>query len=810
MQTFLQDLRYATRTLGRAPAYTAIAVLTLALGIGANTAIFSVIHGVLLKDLPFANGARVVRLKQPVAAGQIDDAGFSVREIADLRSRSRSLQTIVEYHSMSFNMLRRGEPQRVQTGVVSANYFDALGVRPLLGRAFREGEDQAGATPVVVLSYRFWRERLGGDTTIIGKTVEMTDRVHTVIGILPPLPAFPNDNDVFMPVSSCPFRMSEFWTTRRDVRALTGLAVARPGVELAAVRADLKAVASQMHNEHTESYPDAQGFGIGAESLLEELAGPARETLALLLATSAFVLAIACANVANLTLVRLVHRRSELVVRAALGAGSGRLARQLLTESVVVAGAGALVGVGLAAALLRVLVPYAARFTPRAFEIGLDAPVLLFTLGVSVVVGLASGTLPLVGMTRDLATGLRARGDGGQARGRRGRAERGLVVAQVAVSVVLLAAAGLSVRSMIELSRLDAGYKPEQVLSLRVTPSRERYQRPEDRVAVTTRIVTDMRALPGVSGVALVAAVPLGEDGRMSHGMLIQGRAVGPNEVAPQAEMQIVSGEYFTTIGVPIMKGRTFDEHDRLGTEEVAVISRSLAQRYWRDAEPLGARISPDGGDTWLRVVGVAGDVRDHALDQDPIDVFYVAFAQTPGGENVLLRSTTKDPARLAKQATAAIRAIDPDMPVDNIRTLMEIRLDSLAPRRLTASLLALFALLAVLIAAAGIGGVLAFSVSQRTREIGVRLALGAQRIEVLALVFRQGGAMIAIGLAIGAVGALWLTRFMQGLVFGIGARDPLTLAVACLTLAAVGLIASLGPARRATAVDPVIALRNG
>jgi putative ABC transport system permease protein len=809
MQTFLQDLRYATRTLGRAPAYTAIAVLTLALGIGANTAIFSVIHGVLLKDLPFANGARVVRLKQPVAAGQIDDAGFSVREIADLRSRSRSLQTIVEYHSMSFNMLRRGEPQRVQTGVVSANYFDALGVRPLLGRAFREGEDQAGATPVVVLSYRFWRERLGGDTTIIGKTVEMTDRVHTVIGILPPLPAFPNDNDVFMPVSSCPFRMSEFWTTRRDVRALTGLAVARPGVELAAVRADLKAVASQMHNEHTESYPDAQGFGIGAESLLEELAGPARETLALLLATSAFVLAIACANVANLTLVRLVHRRSELVVRAALGAGSGRLARQLLTESVVVAGAGALVGVGLAAALLRVLVPYAARFTPRAFEIGLDAPVLLFTLGVSVVVGLASGTLPLVGMTRDLATGLRARGDGGQARGRRGRAERGLVVAQVAVSVVLLAAAGLSVRSMIELSRVDAGYKPEQVLSLRVTPSRERYQRPEDRVAVTTRIVTDMRALPGVSGVALVAAVPLGEDGRMSHGMLIQGRAVGPNEVAPQAEMQIVSGEYFTTIGVPIMKGRTFDEHDRLGAEEVAVISRSLAQRYWRDAEPLGARISPDGGDTWLRVVGVAGDVRDHALDQDPIDVFYVAFAQTPGGENVLLRSTN-DPARLAKQATAAIRAIDPDMPVDNIRTLMEIRLDSLAPRRLTASLLALFALLAVLIAAAGIGGVLAFSVSQRTREIGVRLALGAQRIEVLALVFRQGGAMIAIGLAIGAVGALWLTRFMQGLVFGIGARDPLTLAVACLTLAAVGLIASLGPARRATAVDPVIALRNG
>jgi putative ABC transport system permease protein len=362
---------------------------------------------------------------------------------------------------------------------------------------------------------------------------------------------------------------------------------------------------------------------------------------------------------------------------------------------------------------------------------------------------------------------------------------------------------------MIELSRIDAGYKPEQVLSLRVTPSRERYQRPEDLVAVTSRVVAAMREQPGVSAVALAAAVPLGEDGRMSHGMLIHGRPVGPNDVAPQAEMQIVSGEYFTTIGVPLMKGRTFDEHDRLGTEEVAVISRSLAQRYWRDADPLGARISPDGGDTWLRVVGVAGDVRDHALDQDPIDVFYVAFAQTPAGESVLLRNTS-DPMLLAKRATAAIHAIDPDMPVDNVRTLMDIRLDSLAPRRLTASLLAVFALLAVSIAAAGIGGMLAFSVSQRTQEIGVRLALGAQRTEVLALVLRQGGAMVAVGLGIGAVGALWLTRFMQGIVFGIGPRDPLTLAIACLTLAAVGLVASLGPARRATSVDPVIALRNG
>ena len=809
MQSVAQDLRYAARTLGRAPAYTVVAVLTLALGIGANTAIFSVIHGVLLKDLPFANGDRVVRLKQPVAAADIDDAGFSVQEVADLGARSRSLESVVEFHSMSFNLLRRGDPQRVQTGVVSSNYFDALGVRPLVGRTFRPEEDQPGAAPVVVLSYRFWRERLGGDTAIVGKTVEMTDRLHTVIGVLPPLPAFPNENDVYMPTSSCPFRSSDIWRTSRTIRALTVFGVMRPGVELESVRNDLRAIASGIHTEHPESYPTGRGFALGAESLLEELSGPARETLVLLLATSAFVLLIACANVANLTLVRLVHRRPELVVRAALGAGTGRLARQLLTESVVVATAGAVVGIGLAAGLLRVLVPYAARFTPRAFEIGLDAPVLLFTLAVSVVIGLASGTLPLVAVTRDLASGLRARSDGGQTRGGKRRAERTLVVAQVAVSVVLLAAAGLAVRSMIELSRVDAGYKPEQVLSLRVTPSRERYRRAEQRLAVVNRLLTGIGELPGVTSVALAGAVPLGEGGRMSHAMLIEGRPMGPNDTPPQAEMQIVSADYFSTIGVPVLRGRTFDDTERIGSEEVAIISRSMAERHWAGRDPIGARISGDGGDSWMRVVGVVGDVRDHALDEEPTDAFYLAFAQYPGGGNVLIRSQV-EPGRIAKRATAVVHAIDPDMPVDAVRTLLEVRLNSLAPRRLTASLLTLFALLALLIAATGIGGVLAFSVSQRTREIGVRLALGARREQVLGLVLRQGGSMVAAGLLLGVVGAVWLARFMEGLVFGVGPRDPLTLAAVCLTLAAVGVLASLGPARRATAVDPVTALRNG
>ena len=809
MQTVLQDLRYAVRTLGRARAYTAVAVLTLALGIGANTAIFSVIHGVLLKDLPFATGDRVVRIQQPITLGQIADAGFSVQELADLRAKTRSFDALAEYHSMSFNLLRRGEPQRVQTGVVSANYFDALGVKPLFGRTLRVGDDQSGANPVIVLSYRFWRDRMGGDTAIIGKTVEMTDRLHTVVGILPPLPDFPNENDVFMPISSCPFRTSDAWLTRRELRQLSVFGVVRPGVGLETVRAELEGIATQMHTEHAESYLAAKGFGLGANSLLEELSGPARETFILLLATSGFVLLIACANVANLTLVRLVHRRAELVVRAALGAGSGRLARQLLTESIVVAVAGAVLGVGLAAALLRLLVPYAARFTPRAFEIGLDAPVLAFTLGVSVAVGIISGTLPLLAATRDLASGLRARGDASQSGVRRGRAERALVVAQVAVSVVLLAAAGLSVRSMIELSRVDAGYRSEQLLSVRFTPSRERYTNGPSRLALGQRLFSAVEQQPGVTSVTFTANVPLTEGHRMSFGFIAEGQPTLDTATAPQAQMRIVTGSFFKTVGVPLLRGRTFDDRDRTGTEEVAVISRSFARRFWGDADPVGKRISGDAGASWIRVIGVAGDVRDQALDKEPTDAFYVPFGQYPTGGNLLIRSSA-DPLVLARNVTAAVHAIDPDLPVDAIRTLSEIRLDSLAPRRLTASLLTLFGLLALLIAATGIGGVLAFSVSQRTREIGVRLALGAQRGEVLSLVLRQGGTMVVLGLALGTIGALWLSRFMQSLVYNIEARDPLTLGAACLTLAAVGVIASLGPARRATSVDPVIALRNG
>jgi predicted permease len=660
-----------------------------------------------------------------------------------------------------------------------------------------------------VLSYRYWRERLGGDTAIIGNTVEMTDRLHTVVGVLPPLPDFPNENDVFMPISSCPFRMSSPWLTRRDLRQVSVFGVVRPGVSLTTVRSELQGIASRMHLEHAESYVTARGFGLGANSLLEELSGPARETLVLLLATSGFVLLIACANVANLTLVRLVHRRAELVVRAALGAGSRRLARQLLTESVVVAIAGAVVGVGLAAALLRILVPYAARFTPRAFEIGLDAPVLLVTLGVSIVVGIVSGTLPLLTVTRDLASGLRARGDVSQSGARRGRAERALVVGQVAASVILLAAAGLSVRSMIELSRVDTGYRSEQVLSLRFTPSRERYTNGALRYALGQRLFAAIEQQPGVSAVTFSANVPLAEGHRMSFGFIGEGQPVGDSATAPQAEMRIVTGAYFKTIGVPLLRGRTFDDRDRTGTEEVAVVSRSFAHRIWGDGDPIGRGISGDAGASWIRVIGVAGDVRDQALDKAPADVFYVPFGQYPGGGNLLIRSTT-DPRLLARNVTDAVHAIDPDLPVDAIRTLSEIRLDSLTPRRLTASLLALFGVLALVIAATGIGGVLAFSVSQRTREIGIRLALGAKREQVLSLVLRQGGKMVGVGLAIGVIGALLLSRFMQSLVFGIEARDPLTLIGTCLTLATVGVIASLGPARRATAVDPVIALRNG
>ena len=810
LASIAHDLAYAVRTLRRAPVFTIVAILTLALGIGANTAIFSVINGVLLKPLPYANGDEIIHIVQPVTAGNIEDAGFSATEIADYRAQATALESVVEYHSMSFNMIGRGEPHRVQTGVVSANYFDALGVNPMLGRAFRPGEDEPGAPPVVILAYDFWRTRLGGDPTIVGQTVEMTDRVHTVIGVLPPLPQFPNENDVFMPVHSCPFRSAEGARTNRGARFLTMFALVRDGASADRVETDLTNVAGRLHQEYPQAYPEARGFGVRGVPLREELVADARPTLFLLIATAAFVLVIACANVANLTLVRLTRRRQELVLRTAIGAGRGRIIRQLLTESAVLALAGAALGLLLAYAGEGMLAAYAARFTPRAQEIGIDLRVFGFAVLAAVTAALVFGTLPAVTIVRNLAASLRARGGSGSGMTRaRRRLEHGLVVAQLAVTVVLLAAAGLATRSLLALRSVDAGFDPGSVLTMRLTPSRDTYTTADLRRGFNDDVLARVRAMPGVRSAALSTSFPLLSGQPFSVPFLVEGRPLAADEPPPQAEVRIASEDYFTTIGVPVLRGRTFGPEDRAESVPAALVNRSLAQRLWPSADPVGQRLSLNGGQTWVTIIGVIGDIRHHSLEQEPVDEIHVPYAQFAPGGGALLVRTTGDPARHAQPVLDAIRAIDVTVPVDRIQTLDEVRDSSMAARRLTTMLLLLFAGLALAIAAVGIGGVLAFSVSQRTQEIGIRMALGASRSDVLTGILRQGGTLVGLGLAIGIAGALALARLMSGFVFGVGTVDPITLGVVCAVLGVVAMLASLGPAQRASTIQPAAALQG-
>jgi putative ABC transport system permease protein len=803
-----QDLRYALRTLRRAPGYTAIALLTLALGIGANTAIFSMVRGVLLRPLPFRDGERLVNLEQPASLAGVQNAQFSVLELADYRDRSRTVQDLVEYHSMPFILLGRGEPWRVQTGVVSANYFDVLGVTMARGRAFREGEDQAGAEPVLVLSHDFWLNRLGGDPEIVGRTFEMNDRIHTVVGVLPPMPQYPGENDVYMPSSSCPFRSSAVTRQTRTARPLTLFGRLAPGAALADAQRELIRIGEQLHQQYPAAYPLSQGFSTTVASLHAQLTRRARPTLLLLLGTAGFVLLIACANVANLTLARLVRRQRELAIRTALGAGRARLVRQLLAEGSLLALAGGAIGLGLAAATLKLLTAFAARFTPRAGEIALDGSVLGFTLLVAVLTGLAFALLPALPPRVNLVGALK---DGGAATsgGQSLRLRAMLVTAQVAVSVVLLIGAGLMVRSLLALQRVNPGFDSERVLTMTLDLNWSRYTTSDLIRGFHERLHARLAGQPGLVAAASTMVFPLEGNRRMGFEFELEGRERHPGDALAQGDFRSVSPDYFRTLGIPLVTGRIFTASDGPQTTQVALVNQSLARRYWGTASPLGARISADSGQTWITIVGVVGDVRHYGLDTEPADELYAPFAQVPVREGSLLIRTTGEPLAIARRIEDEVHAIDPAQPVANVASLEELRSQSLASSRVTASLLGLFAMLALLITGAGLAGLVAFSVSQRTQEIGVRMALGAERSEVLGMVLREGMRLVLVGLAAGVVGAVALTRVMAGLLYGVPATDPLTFAGVALVLVAVAAVACLVPARRAATVDPIVALRS-
>jgi putative ABC transport system permease protein len=806
-----RDVRYGVRSLRTHPGYTAIVVLILALGIGANTAMFSAVNGVLLRPLPYADGDRLVVLRQRAPLAGVDDLHISPMEIADYERGSHALANLVEHHTLGFNLLDHGEPSRVRTGVVSWDFFDVLGVKPLFGRTFRPEDERPEAEPVLVLSYEYWQRQYGGDPKVVGRSLRMNDKAHTVIGILPQVPRYPTEDDVYMPTTACPFRSAPDMAVTREARMLTAFGRLRPGVTLEQAGAEVAAVAARLKVEHPDSYPAAEGYEADLLSLRSELTREARPKLLLLLGTVGLVLLIVCANVANLALARRLHRQKELALRSALGAGRARIARQLLTESALLALAGGAAGLLLAVPCLRLLSTFAARFTPRAAEIGLDGNVLLFTLAISLLTGLIAGAAPALARQNPAAM-LKEGGDRGDDRGIRGttlRLRNLLIVFQLAASFMLLIGAGLTLRSLLRLEQVNPGFRLDRVSATDVVLDWSRYDKPERRWAVYAPLLEKARSQPGFESAALGSTFPLNDSNPWTNTLAVEGRLIAPDKAAPRVDLRIASAGYFETLGIPVLQGRSFTGQDDLAAPDVAIVNRSLARRIWPDRDPLGQRILLDGGKKPRTVVGVVGDVKQYGLDRESADEIYLPLAQLPmNGLNLLVRSDLPVEA-VATTVRKLLRQIDPEQPVFGTRMLQQVRAESLTPSRVTATLIGLFAVLALAISAAGIAGILAFSVGQRTHEIGIRMAMGAVPGDVLRMVLRQAALLVLPGLALGMIGALALTRLMTGLLFGVEPTDPFTFAAVSLLLLAVAAVACLIPARRATEIHPMVALRG-
>src|SRR4051812_31096286 len=809
IDTLAQDLRFAVRNLRKYPSYTGVVLLTLALGIGANTAIFSVVHAVLLRPLPYANGDRLIEIRQLAAKSGVANAGVSVKEVRDYRSQTESLDAVVEYHQMSFNLLGHGEASRVQTGVVSASFFDVLGVAPLLGRTFREDDDSKNAPAVLILSYAYWKNALGGDPNVIGRTFEMNDRVHTVIGVLPPIPQFPQatpPDDVFMPPSACPFRSNPQTIENRTARMLTAIGRLKPGIMLERAQSDLAVVNGRLGAEFPEAYDAPHtGFTASALSVHDELTRQARPTLLVLLATTGFVLLLVAANIANLALARVIGRERELALRSALGAGRGRIARQLLTESTLLALAGGALGLLVGWLVRDLLVTFTARFTPRAGEIAIDGTVLAFTGAVSIFTGLLFGLLPA--FTRRTEASVKDAGHRTVGSRRLG-ARNTLIVAQVAISFVLLVGAGLLVRSFIKLQQVDAGFRTDRVITALVSLDFVKYNTPVLRRAFFTSVLDKVSAEPGLESAAFGISVPLDQAAPFLAGFIVEGQSPADRRAQPQVDFKFASPHYFKTIGMTLLGGRAFTAADDASAPPVAIVNLSMARHNFAGVDPVGRRVSLDNGRTWITIVGVVNDAHDYGMAEKPTDELYRSFAQTGPLNASLLVRTAADPGSFARQIPAIVHAVDPRQPVSQIRTLEFIRSTSLAPPRLTAMLVTLFAAVALIITAAGIAGVVAFSVNQRTTEIGLRMALGAPRSSVVRMIVRQGLTPVTIGLAAGVAGALAMTRVVSGLLFAVEPTDPATYVAVLGVLAAVAALACLLPARRAAAIDPMRALR--
>lgn len=811
--SLLQDLRFTLRSLMRARGFTLAVVLTLALGIGANTAVFSAVRGILLRPLPHRNGASLIYLRHTAEKAGIESAGFSVPEVIDYRTAASKLTGFGEFSSLTFNVIGHGDPVQLVAGIVSGNYFDVMGLSPVVGRLIDAHDDGPAAAPVTVLSYEYWKSAFGGDPLVIGQTWRVNNKVSTIVGVVQAAPHYPQATDIFVNVVTSPHHLDATMVYGRTHRMTGVFARLAPGATVEQAQTEIDRISDRVHAEHPEAYEAAAGYRVVLAPLQDVLTARARSTLGLLMGTAAFVLIIACASVANLALMRGIRRERELVVRGALGAGLGRLRRLLLTENVVLALLGAGLGLVFAYGGVRLLVSFARRFTPRADEIHVDGGVLAFTLILAVASALAltfAPVLPRAGqMSAALAGGRRSTGGTSKR-----RVQRALVVTQVAVSVVLLTGSGLLVRTLVNLYAVDLGVDVKNVLTLEVPTPFDGGRTPDENLAYFEEMQRRIAQMPGVTQVGMGSAVPL-RGGDFELEIRVDGIDPVAGAPTPRAEYRTATPEYFQVSGIPLLQGRAFESTDRKGTERVAIVNQALAKKLFGDVDPIGRRVAwtgdvlrfiPVSGD-WRTVVGVVGDTRDHGPDHEPAAVLYQPFAQEVFTGALVIRAQG-DAAALAPAAGRIIRELDPEQPLAHVQTLEQIRETTVAPTRINALLVGSFGTLALLIAVVGIAGVLAFSVSQRTGEIGIRMSLGADAARVRWMILAEGGALIALGLVVGVGLALTTSRVAQGLLFGVSPTDPATLAAVAALMVAVGVIAAWLPAARAARVQPGEAMR--
>ena len=807
----LRDFRYALRVLIKNPAFSLVAILTLALGIGANAAIFSVVYGVLLRPLPYKDGDRLVILHQKSSRGAAN-VPFSVHELTDYRQGNHTLEGIVEHHTMNFLLLVNDSAERVNTAVVSANFFDVLGIRPILGRTFVASDETPQSDAVLILSYEYWRGRHSGDPNIVGKIFQMNNRPHTVIGVLPPIPQYPVENDVYMPTTQCPTRSSARFIDNRRARMMTAFARVKSGVPMEQVQADLSGVASNMVKANGDVYPASYGYAMNVAPLRDDLARRGRTTFLILLAASGLVLLIACANVANLLLARLLKLGRELAIRSALGAGKATLVRQVLAESVVLSMGGAILGLIFAPLALSLLTTFAQRFTTRAGEIKMDTPVLLFTFAIAIATGIIFGLAPALTLSRNSAESIKQ--SGGRASTTRGgnRLRAALVVAQVTISFILLIGAGLMIRSFARMMQVNPGFKGDHVLTMRLSPNFTKLNTPAQFTALTKNVLQRVGSMSGVQSVAMASGYPFSPNaianGPGQTGFMIEGRPISKGELAPLVDTTVVSSDYFQTVQQPMAAGRGFTDHDDSTSMQVAVVNQTMKKHRWPTEDPIGKRISFDQGQHWIQIVGVVSDVHEYGLDKPVGDEVYVPLLQNGFAGSLLVR-TQGDPTAMSSAVRATLHDIDSQLAVDRIKSIPQWEQEAVASPRVTAILLGLFAGLAMLISAAGIAAVIGLSVTQRTNEIGIRMALGASRESVIGMVLGQGMTMVAAGVVAGIAGAIGLTRVIRSLLFDTSPTDIVTFAGVAIVFLVVAAVACFIPARQVTSIDPLIALRQ-